>query len=687
MLPGSKSKADQIELKGKLFLSLNDLLDMELSPFTSMTPASPQTQVRLGSSPLASASSDGHPLPPASFHRRPTIDANSIAVSETESFREREAELIAVKTRFATTKESRSSSTPRSSKFREEFDFPTTCKKAPPLKKPSAFSRLSKFAARSFDGSFERKNTAVEKQAANYHRPSTAFGKRPTIALNNLDHVPEDFQHHGSPGTFLAPCASSLEGGRIPGAFEKAAHLLTDSNTKDATSDSHVLRTEGHQDAPAGTSYGVRNTSRASRRSKESKEKKQEFIREGLGWRVGEQDSFSDPEKEAGDIWEAELAKVVQKARGRSKNIVKRPIGPDRRYPASWSRYPSHDRQERTSSAGAKDRVDAKDFANIAQIRDDGQKSLRKKIQEGILAEYEKHAFKHAVAEVQLNAADVFGRKSSIFEAGDLDWPELEILALHNVSLMTHEDIEDHVKEVMRQEEVAREEEELARKQAELEAIFGPAKRAGIMRRLTERINTIARKVSGGGGTTTVQTKTGSSSAPTETAEPRGPTARRGPIARQPGEGSSTPEPTPNVVTPDVTPARARAEELVDSRMDQGDEEFVIAESGDSEFEDTEISIADPRFYDDCIVNSTPGLAFLNDGEHEGFDDMSGTMSSNPWIGRGGHNFRHPPKNRRSVGMLKVRNSTDEIVAELKKAEVAERDNALKAAEEAWGGL
>jgi hypothetical protein len=677
ILPGSKSKTDLTELKLNSVLSLDQLRGIDPPSSTVMSPTGLQSPLSGCSIPIASASSESFSFPLAGYHRRPTIDTNSTAISETESFRQREAELIVVQTRFAAAEASRTPSTPRSSKFREEFDFTTTSKEEPLPSKPSAFSRLTRFAARSFDGPFERKAgifmtplTPAFEPAVSQHHPHSKHAKGP-----------------------LSPIASPLEDASVLGMWGNAVKVHGEPRAKDVAKNLHIPGRKGHQDSRTRSSHDLRKKSHVSLDSKE-KEKKKKFALKGLGWGMGDKESESDSEENPEDDWEAELAKVAQKAKGKSRNIVKKTTAPDRRYPASWSKFSSHDRHERTSSADAKDRIQVKDFATDgSEFLDSKKKTLREKIQKRLIAEYDKYA----TAEVQNNTEGTFGRRSSMRPAGDLEYPELEVLPLQNVSLMSHEQIAEHVEEVLK-------EEELERKEAELNDIFGPVKSGPPSKpdvqpgtaKHTSGKNTPSRsgtiKASGTGA---ILTETKPSASSSNTSAKKNPRTRRGPVARKPGEEAPKPKPPPKIAPPIIMPAQGRgagkAIDLVDGSMDHGDEDSVAAHIGNSDVDDGTISIADPRFYEDCIVNTSPGPEMgLYCGESCGLDGLTGKGSRSSkyrtWSGRDWSNFRHSAKNRRSLGTLKLRKSTDEILNELKKAEVAEREKALKAAEEAWGG-
>ncbi|KAG9239591.1 hypothetical protein BJ875DRAFT_491434 [Amylocarpus encephaloides] len=91
-----------------------------------------------------------HPL--TRLFRKPTFDDSSVVVSETDSFREREAELSVVKARFASAEAQRSPSTPVSSKFREEFDMEPERSDSPIVRRASKFAKLAKtFAIKTYD--------------------------------------------------------------------------------------------------------------------------------------------------------------------------------------------------------------------------------------------------------------------------------------------------------------------------------------------------------------------------------------------------------------------------------------------------------------------------------------------------------------------------------------------------------
>jgi hypothetical protein len=495
-----------------------------------------------------------------------------------------------------------------------------------------------------------------------------------------------------------------MEDNRVTGLWGSAVRRSADPKARDIARNLHIPGKNGGHDARKKNSHDLRKKSKISSSSKNKKK----FALKGLGWGMGDKESGSESEREdnAEDDWEAEMALVAQKAKGKSRAIVKKYTEPDRRYPASWSKFPSHDRHGRTSGANASDHVQVKDFATDGlEFLDFGKRTLRENVQKRLVAEFDKYA----TAEVQNNTEGTFGRRSSMRAAGDLEFPELEVLPLQNASLMSHEEIAEHVEEVLK-------EEELDRKEEELDAIFGgPIKRKDTVKEelkptlakhtstktIPQRSRPGKRSENGSRAGTGVADKTDTkqplAGSSTDAPVKRGPTARRGPVARQPGEQvtPSVPKPAPKIAPAVIMPARgAAAKDFMDGSMDQGDKDCVAARMGDSEIDGGDLSIADPRFYDDCIVNQTPcpeSNLYCEASDGEGLDEVNLSLGLKKekfrtWSGRDWDKYRHQDKNRRSLGTIMLRKSTDEVLCELEMLEKVERENALMAAEKAWGG-
>lgn len=107
----------------------------------------------------------------------------------------------------------------------------------------------------------------------------------------------------------------------------------------------------------------------------------------------------------------------------------------------AWSRYPSHTRELRTSSAGHEDNVKTRDFAfevNSAQIIDPENDQMgtptdkKKRISKSSSMTFGKNLFKDYTRLFRSQSAEFrrhgHGHRSSIAMGGSLDYPELEVL-------------------------------------------------------------------------------------------------------------------------------------------------------------------------------------------------------------------------------------------------------------------
>jgi len=160
------------------------------------------------------------------------------------------------------------------------------------------------------------------------------------------------------------------------------------------------------------------------------------------------------------DSWEEEMAATAERAKARSKNIVKKTkaTSPDRRYPATWSRFPSHTRGDRSNVVGVSHKVDVKDFAVLGHENgeiiwclehdDQGHHAVIEDPNAGkgftarVKDRVKNKAYKLDTAQRQ--AAHTSGRRGSLSMANQLEYPELEILP---VDLMTAAELEAHLEE------------------------------------------------------------------------------------------------------------------------------------------------------------------------------------------------------------------------------------------------
>jgi hypothetical protein len=290
------------------------------------------------------------------------------------------------------------------------------------------------------------------------------------------------------------------------------------------------------------------------------------------------------------DSWEAEMEASAARAKAKSRNIVKKskPSGPDHRYPASWSRFPSHNRSERISGASTLDHVDVKDFANLGKKNgetvwclaheDDGhhteleylkrKKGIGEKIKEKIVQELYR-----ADTAVQ-QASSSKGRRGSLSMAGALEYPELEVLP---VTLMTAHESSEEVQKIFQE------------KDKELQ-----------------------------------------------------------------------------LVKPSV-------DGIADLEIDE------------EEMNELRKSIADPKFYQDCLVDP------VEEVDADMLEEMLPKTGSKKdkfrtWAGRDWEGYKYERRNRNmSLGSVFLRRSTDDHCSELEILEKVERERALKAADDAWG--
>ena len=205
------------------------------------------------------------------------------------------------------------------------------------------------------------------------------------------------------------------------------------------------------------------------------------------------------------DEWEREMEDTAKRAKAISKKAAQKAtrqakLSPDRRYPTSWSKFPSFNRRERTeqTKTGALfDSIERRDFAIHATNGEDtlwyrneqshhphhydnddceikGSKGFIKKLEDKI-----KFHIPPAVKDSELISDQTFGRKGSVFPSVPLEFPELEILAVETENLMTDEQIEEHVAGMIIREEAEKKEEDLQRKEDELDVIFSRPRRVG----------------------------------------------------------------------------------------------------------------------------------------------------------------------------------------------------------------
>jgi hypothetical protein len=342
------------------------------------------------------------------------------------------------------------------------------------------------------------------------------------------------------------------------------------------------------------------------------------------------------------DDWEAEMEATAKKAKVKSRNIAKKskPSGPDYRFPKSWARFASHDRAARSLSAGAKDKVEVKDFAKLGFDEDgeiiwclthddDGHHTVieglhrEKRLGERLMEKVEKELYEFDTQDEQ--TAQTNGRRGSLAVALELEYPELEILP---VTLMDQQQMEA-------QEERREEFENEVKKDEELDELA---------------------KLLGGGFDGVMAVDVASVSGPSEWED-------------------------------DIVMSDTEAKEPPPAPR---------------------ISIADPSYYADCVVMTKSNLASpvgtpagtlranaLEDLLRQA-KDRSPSASPPPvdkkekfrtWSGKDWDGYRcvSGKGGYLSLGTMVLRKSTDDLLGEVMRREVEERDSLLKAVEDAFG--
>lgn len=556
---------------------------------------------------------------------RPMNNDISLVASETSSFRAREEELQGLQTRFA---ERRVLSTPVSSKFREEFEKPDL-----PSRKPSVLARLARLARRSYDGTVDG-----------------------TVDRTDLLDLPVPTF---DPNILLSP-----------GIGTKSPYLNEDAEDMWAS----TIKGKGKEDEKeTRTGMFRRKKSQAGGEKKGfglfGKKKKEASAAEQYKHQLEESMAVKELVM---DSWEMEMEATAAKAKTKSKNIVKKTkyTQPDRRFPASWARYPSHNRQERVYSASARDNVEVKDFANLGLMQngdvlwclahdEDGHHTIidglgrKKGIGERFIQKVEKELYEFDTQDDQ--RAQTNGRRGSLTVSCELEYPELEILP---VMFMDQEEMQKH-------EEKKEEFETSVAKDDELDEIA---------------------KLLGGGFDGVMSRK------------------RPGGMVTASGSGSGDPN--------------SDGDQVVLSGASDWEDELIMS-SGDERDTKPSSNIADPSYYADCIVMKSTFASAVGSpiGTPHGtialrtdiLDELLRVPTSpegspqatavgtekrekyRTWSGKDWDGYRYDGSVARgnerklSSGNVVMRKSTDDLIGELARREYEERHSLLQVVEDAFG--
>ncbi|CZR59581.1 uncharacterized protein PAC_09475 [Phialocephala subalpina] len=436
---------------------------------------SSQINLSLLRTPTANLSTTSLTIPLTRYPHHSNPDDSSLIASETSSFREREVELTAVQTRFAAAEARRVQTTPVSSKFREEFSSETEEDPVPQQRRrSSAFSKFAKFAYRTYDGAKLEELLDIPVPKFDPNQLKTP-GAHSTPTGGGL------LSPFGPPGTagHLSPLANdeaiNAWGKALKKTGDERAHEVGDHLQLPRKRSANTARKKSTIDDELPRSVFGNFTQIGKTKKKQAPVGHGKSAAEEYNERFQERLAVKE---QVLDSWEEEMAASAERAKARSRNMVKKtkPTGPDRRYPASWSRFPSHKRGERSTSAGPSNKIDIKDFAVLGHEEggeiiwclehdDEGHHSViddpnaGKGFRDKVKDRVRHKAYKFDTADRQ--SSHTSGRRGSLTIANELEYPELEILP---VTLMTEAEMNAYH---------AEEEREAERKKA-IEAAAGP---------------------------------------------------------------------------------------------------------------------------------------------------------------------------------------------------------------------
>ncbi|KUJ12083.1 uncharacterized protein LY89DRAFT_221629 [Mollisia scopiformis] len=415
-----------------------------------------ESHLNLLTTPTANLSSTSLTIPLMRFPHRSNVDDSSLLASETSSFREREAELSVVQTRFASVEARRASSTPVSSKFREEFSSETGESSTPQHRRSSTVSKLTKLAIRTYDGAKLEELLDIPVPKFDPHQLKTPTPQTAAL-LSPFSPLMDDE-------------AVNVWGNVLKKTADEKAHEVGNNLQLPRKRSSNASRKKSTIEDELPRSVFGNFTQLGKSKKKQVQVNHHKSAAEEYNERFQERIAVKELVM---DSWEEEMAATAARAQAKSRNIVHKtkPAGPDKRYPATWSRYPSHTRSERSISAGATHKVEVKDFAVLGHeedgeivwclehddeghhsvIDDPNLKGLRHKVKERVRHK----AYK--VDTSQRQAYHTSGRRGSLTIANQLEYPELEILP---ITLLTAEEMNArHKEEEMVAHEKAKDEE------------------------------------------------------------------------------------------------------------------------------------------------------------------------------------------------------------------------------------
>lgn len=296
----------------------------------------------------------------------PTAEALSINASETASFRQREEELKSIKKRFGLTPARRYPMAPVRSRFREEFEDPkgSSSGRGSILSKLYlAFPKRAK-ASRSGTG-FNSSGGEIEIHSKDFHKydrsqPAGLYSNREQHLPFNMESRARLDETTAGPWQCVPKREANPRPGKLKAKFIKAAIPI--AHIKDARTQSifesdyssNINKTHGSSEAreppaenplpPTRSSHG-RMTSNGN------------DVSNTVGIHAGVLQEW---------VEQLQAEDMRRQSRVESRiNLHKHQPPRLRTPPASWAKWPSHTREERTASAGENDKVNNRDFAVV----------------------------------------------------------------------------------------------------------------------------------------------------------------------------------------------------------------------------------------------------------------------------------------------------------------------------------
>lgn len=296
----------------------------------------------------------------------PTAEVLSINASETASFRQREEELKSIKKRFCLTPARRYPMAPVRSKFREEFDDP----KGSSSGKSSILSKL--YLAFPKRARASRSGTELNSNGGEFEYHLTDFRKydktQPAgLDLNRQQYLPSNMASRACLDETITgswQCAPKREAnprpGKLKAKFIKATIPTLNmkaAQTRSVPGGNYSPNINKRHDGYKARGPPAENPLPPPRCSNDRVIPNENDVGNTVGIHAGVLQEW---------VEQLQAEDMRRRSRVESRiNIHKRQPPRLRTPPASWAKWPSHTREERTASAGEKDMVNSRDFAVV----------------------------------------------------------------------------------------------------------------------------------------------------------------------------------------------------------------------------------------------------------------------------------------------------------------------------------